>query len=192
MTSKNRTGRGLHGRGARGKPAMVCSGQGPVLMRREQLASSAILLLLAVWIGVSAASMGLQSELGPGPGFFPFWLSVLLGGFSVALAVTTLREPVPTVRPDSPFRMSVWSLRRVLWVTGAVLFFLIASRWLGYTATVFVILLVLVKSLGNRSIAVAGLVALCGSVGSDVLFTKVMEVSLPVSRLDFLARLSLF
>ena len=67
-------------------------------MRRSYLISGAVLLLLAVFIAVEALKLRYYTSLGPGPGFFPFWLSLVLAGLAIGMllqATLGQAEPMP-------------------------------------------------------------------------------------------------
>jgi len=67
-------------------------------MRRSYLISGAVLLLLAVFIAVEALKLRYYTSLGPG--FFPFWLSLVLAGLAIGMLLqATLGQAVP-MPPD--------------------------------------------------------------------------------------------
>ena len=62
-------------------------------MRRGRLL--AYVCLLGIFAAALVTSLGysLADALGPGPGFFPFWLSLLGAALTVVILVETAREP---------------------------------------------------------------------------------------------------
>ena len=69
-------------------------------MRRGwQIACLAFLAVSLVWMRESL-TFSLKDALGPGPGFFPFWLSLLGAGLSAVLFVQVTRQPAPEGSPS--------------------------------------------------------------------------------------------
>lgn len=105
--------------------------------------------------------MGTPARMGPG--FFPFWLGVILLVLGVVIAVLALRRG----GADGAFPRFHW--RPILWVLGAVLLFGLLLKPAGVLVAGF--LLVFIASLGSstfRAGATAalgvGLVAFCALV----------------------------
>jgi putative tricarboxylic transport membrane protein len=65
-------------------------------VRRGRLVACVCLLGIFMAALVTALDYSLIDALGPGPGFFPFWLSLVGGGLTLAILVETARSP------DSP------------------------------------------------------------------------------------------
>ena len=47
-------------------------------MTRVHQAGCLIILAFAIWFGVQGLQMNYYTSLGPGPGFFPFWLGLFV------------------------------------------------------------------------------------------------------------------
>ena len=65
-------------------------------MKRGWQAAVAVLLLVFAFFAFESLRLSLRDALGPGPGFFPFWLSLV----GAALTVAILVEPVQSRRPQ--------------------------------------------------------------------------------------------
>jgi hypothetical protein len=61
-------------------------------MKKADQWSGLVLLILAVFICWTAISLPYGSIHNPGPGFYPLWLGVLLGGMSFGLILTVTRQ----------------------------------------------------------------------------------------------------
>ena len=69
-------------------------------MRRTYQVTGTILLCLAVYVGHESLALRYYTPLGPGPGFFAFWLALILGVLAVSMvAQATFGRPEP-VPPD--------------------------------------------------------------------------------------------
>ena len=154
-------------------------------MRRAwQIAAAVFAVLFAVWAQQSW-QLSLQDSLGPGPGFFPFVLSIA----GVALAVTLIVKPLPRAESDAdtdvlliPERDALW---RVLIMLAALIVATAALDIVGYRIAMGVFCVVLLRVLGARNWWVIVIFAIAASVGAYALFSDVLKVPLPEGLLDF-------
>lgn len=102
------------------------------------------LMFIAVGIGFSVVACGytMGTAARMGPGYFPFWLGVLLAllGVIVALGALSLKGEAD--------RIARFDLRTVLWVLGSVVLFALVLKPLGMVLSVVV--LVLVSSMASH------------------------------------------
>ncbi len=61
-------------------------------MARRDLIAGCVLMLCGLLWGGKALSYDYRAQYGPGPGFWPFWLSLLLIGLSLLLIVPALKS----------------------------------------------------------------------------------------------------
>jgi putative tricarboxylic transport membrane protein len=137
-----------------------------------------VLLLLAAWIAVEALQLRYYTSLGPGPGFFSFWLAVILGGLAVVMLLqATLGQAKPA--PPDFFASRTGYLRM-----GAVVLALAGTTALleplGFRVTMLAVYLFLLWAFGRRSLIVTALVALAGSFGVYHIFVRWLNVPLPI------------
>ena len=146
-------------------------------MRRGYLV--ACVGLLGVFLAALVTSLGysLSDALGPGPGFFPFWLSAIGAALTVVILIETRRSPEPatgSLLPNS----------RAAWQGGAILLALVLAAALfeplGYRLTTLVFIAGLLFALGARSPSAILLTALAGSFGVFHVFYHWLKVPLPV------------
>ncbi len=145
-------------------------------MRRGwQLASVGF---LALFIGalVQSLALSLRDQLGPGPGFFPFWLS-LIGALLAGILFFQVRGwPVAedSVMPDRAARVRV----------GAVLVALVVATALmgpiGFRLTFLAFNAYVLVALGVRNAWAITLFAGAGSFGVFHVFDSWLQVPLPV------------
>jgi putative tricarboxylic transport membrane protein len=152
-------------------------------MRRPYQIAGATFLLLAIWVAWQALRMRFYSHLGPGPGFFPFWLALALGVVSVLMIVQATigaSDPMPEdFLPDRGGALRVIAVVVALAVTTALL------EPLGFRITMFAVLAFLLIALGQQGWLVTILVASAGSFGAYVLFDRWLRVTLPTGFLGF-------
>ena len=62
-------------------------------MRRGRLAATGLMLVFCLFAIWQSLLLSLTDRLGPGPGFFPFWLGLIGALLAVALLIATFRFP---------------------------------------------------------------------------------------------------
>jgi hypothetical protein len=124
------------------------------------------------------------SDFGPGPGFFSFWLGVLLTVMSFVQIVMTYRRPVEPL-PDGfiPGRDGV---KRMLYIMGALVASLLLMNYLGFSLTMMVFCIFLLRTLGRRqSWGLTLTLSVIGSFGTWFLF-GLLQVGLPTGFLGII------
>lgn len=150
-------------------------------MRRIYQVTGTLLLTFAIVVGISATQLRYYSSLGPGPGFFPFWLCVILGVLSVTMILQATfgeEEPAP---PDLIATRAGYL--RLLAVLGALIGLALLLEPLGFRLTMFAFYMVLLLSLGRQRLLLSFIIAFAGSFGCYYLFNDWLKVVLPVGPL---------
>ncbi len=152
------------------------------MKRGWQVAAGALLALFAVF-AFEAYQLKLSDTLGPGPGFFPFWLGVLGGGLAVLLLVQLRRGRVDLGEQSLTFeRTGVRSI--VLVMVGLV----VATALLdviGFRFSMLLLIAGLLVLLGAKSKVAIVLCAVVGSFGVYHVFYDLLKVPLPEGILGF-------
>jgi len=123
-----------------------------------------------------------HDRLGPGPGFFPFWLSLITGALSLALLIQTTRSMSTTegsaiLPPDRPAVIRV-AVNLIALVIGMAVF-----EPLGFRLTLLLFLLFLPFGLGIRKWWAIVIFAVAGSFGVFHVFYYWLKVPLPIGLL---------
>ena len=144
----------------------------------------ACICLLGVFIPALITSLGysLTDALGPGPGFFPFWLSLigitLTGAILVQLARGTLfADAGEPILPDREAALQAAAVLIALALAAALL------EPLGFRLTMLPFIAGLLLALGARSLVAVGLTAIAGSFGVFHVFYYWLKVPLPIGAL---------
>ncbi len=140
-------------------------------------------IVLGLYVIERAVKLGLYSHLGPGAGFFPFFLGVIFAGLSMVWLLFELRRREPDTRPFLPSGSSAF---RTLAILAAIVFCILFMDRLGFSLTMFVMLAFLLTVLGNYKPVLTIVLSLLGSVGSFYLFQHWLRVALPSSEVGFL------
>ena len=136
-----------------------------------------LFLMLAVFVAVESLKLRYYTPLGPGPGFFSFWLSIVLGGLSLLMLLqTTLSKAEPM--PEDFFSDRIGYLRM-----GAVILALVFTVYmfepLGFCITMFIACFFLMFSLGRVGMIINLLVSVASSFGAFYAFDHWLKVPLP-------------
>jgi putative tricarboxylic transport membrane protein len=141
----------------------------------------ACVCLLGVFLAALVTSLGysLTDALGPGPGFFPFWLSLigiaLTGAMLVQLARSTISADATAVAlPD--WRAALQAGSVLIALTAALALF----EPLGFRLTMLLFIASLLLALGARSLIAIALCAVAGSFGIFHVFFYWLKVPLPI------------
>ena len=140
----------------------------------------ACLCLLGVFLAALVTSLGysLFDALGPGPGFFPFWLSLLGAGLSAAILLQVTRAaPGGEAVAILPGRCA--ALQAALVIVALVVAAALLEP-LGFRLTMLPFIAGLLLALGARSAAGVSLTALAGSFGVFHVFYHWLKVPLPI------------
>ena len=140
---------------------------------------AACVCLLGIFLAALVTSLGysLTDALGPGPGFFPFWLSAIGAVLTVAILIENVRK-------RDAAGSDIWPDRTAAMAGGGVLIALAAAAILfeplGYRLTMLLFIAVLLPALGARSLPAIALTALAGSFGVFHVFLYWLKVPLPI------------
>ncbi len=147
------------------------------MKKADQWSGLALSILAA---GMIWAALGLPygNVHNPGPGFFPLWLGMILGGMSIAFLVQTTRgkESERTLR-DILEEDVRWG--KVLLVIAGLILYGFLMDYIGFLIVTFLLMALLLRFIEPQPWkAVIGW-ALGGSVGSYLIFEVWMKLRLP-------------
>jgi len=144
----------------------------------------ACVCLLGIFIPALITSLGysLTDALGPGPGFFPFWLSLIGIAITGAMLVQLARgrvfaDAAVEILPDRQAALQAGAVLVALTVAGVLL------EPLGFRLTMLPFIAGLLVVLGARSLIAIALTAIAGSFGVFHVFYYWLKVPLPIGAL---------
>ena len=143
-------------------------------MKRGWQAAVVMLLAVFAFFAFESLRLSLRDALGPGPGFFPFWLSVAGAGLGIALLVQ-----LHLGRADIESEALKFALRPVVLVLGGLVVATAALDWLGFRLAMLGLLVYLLLILGARNWLAIAVFSLAGSFGVYHLFSALLKVPLP-------------
>lgn len=158
------------------------------MQRIQQIAALLFMVgsALVVW---EAWNFEYYSKLGPGAGFFPFWLGTTLGVLSfIWLVQVSRRSGKPK---EGAFLPKEGGTGRILSILASLVVLGCLMNLIGFQLTMLLFLVFLLMILGRQKLMVSLIIALLGSVGLYHVFVRYLDVPLPVASLAFLASLGL-
>lgn len=160
-------------------------------MRRINLGAGISFLGFSVVVMVVSRSMDYFTSLGPGPGFFPFWLGLLMAILSTVWIVQTGIGWKRVAGSDGTFLPEGAGLFRVLAIVGALALMAVLMDTIGFQLSMLAFLVFLLVALGRVNLWLTIAVAVVGSFGLNFVFTRWLDVRLPLSSLPWLAGIGL-
>jgi putative tricarboxylic transport membrane protein len=150
-------------------------------MTKKDLFSPPFFILLSVYVCWESLHIGFGNFTKPGPGFFPFLVSLILGLLSLSVFLGLLLKKGATEKTEdepiawAPFLLTLSAL------TGFTLFL----TTLVFNLDTFLFLLLLLRAVGKKSWAVSILISLGITFFTYLLFVWFLESQLPVGPFGF-------
>lgn len=151
---------------------------------RKNLFSVAFWLLFSIYIAIESYRLGLGKWSLPGPGYFPFVTSVLLGMISLSLLVKTLLRSSLGKKEvaDLPARLNWQNI--VLTLVGMFVYVFLLD-WMGFVLCTFFLMIFLILAVGRWRWFVSLIAALSITLVSYLLFEVLLDSHLPKGFLGF-------
>lgn len=148
-------------------------------MKRTYQITGAVFLVFSAFVAYESwVGLRFYTSLGPGPGFFPFWLSIIQGGLGATMIYHA------TFTRSDPMAPDFFASRKGYLKDVAIILALVASIFfmdkLGFRLTMLAFYLFLLFALGRVNLIATVLVALAGSFGVYHVFVQWLKVPLPI------------
>jgi len=152
-------------------------------MKRGWHVAAWTLLAICLLFSYESFQLSLSDTLGPGPGFFPFWLGVLGALLAVALLVQLHLSKVDLGAAALEFDRA--GVRSVIHVVVALAIGSALLEVVGFRVSMLLLLGYLLIVLGVRSRLAIAVFAVVGSFGVFHVFFNLLRVPLPMGILSF-------
>lgn len=155
-------------------------------MNKSNRVFAIVCLGMSLWLVLESSNYHYTVKYTPGPGFFPFWLGVVLALFSIALLIETVRKK-GTRDPKEPSRQLEWqALCRIGAITLlTVVFAVLMSSPLGFALSAALFIAVILCSLERVTVVKSVITGLIMSGCVYLVFEYWMEIGLPAGFLGF-------
>jgi putative tricarboxylic transport membrane protein len=155
-------------------------------MQKAERVVATLCVLLGLGILWQAWGMEYLTSIGPGPGFFPLWLGLLLTGLSVAWLISAVWRS--TLAKEHRFIPERRGLRRILLVMGAIIAVGLAMESIGFRLAMFAFVAFVLTALGWRRWGLTVILSGVLSFGVYHAFTRWLDVNLPQASIEILKR----
>ena len=148
-------------------------------MKKAWQISSIFFLVLSILILIHSFEYSYNDKLGPGPGFFCVWMSIITSVLSIALFLqSSLSKDLFSDAEDLiPERAGIL---RIVLILVALIFLTVFLTILGFRISMLLFLALLPTALGARNWLMISLFALAGSFGIFHVFYYWLKLPLPV------------
>ena len=147
-------------------------------MRRGWQVAAWTLLLICLLFSYESFQLSLSDALGPGPGFFPFWLGILGAALAVALLVRLHQNRMDLGAAALEFDRA--GVRSVIQVMATLAAGSALLEIVGFRVSMLLLLGYLLFILGVRSWLAIAVFAAVGSFGVFHVFFHQLRVPLPM------------
>jgi putative tricarboxylic transport membrane protein len=145
-------------------------------MTRVYQTVAVVFIAFGVFVIGLSLDLSYSADFGPGPGFFSFWLGILLIVLGLIDLITTSRRPREAL--PAGFIPDGTGVKRIFFVAGSLVASIFLMPRLGFTLTIFLFSIFLLRTMGRQAwwatLAISGI----GSFGTFSLF-RLLQVSLP-------------
>jgi putative tricarboxylic transport membrane protein len=150
-------------------------------MKRGWQSACVIFLFIFAFFGYESWQLALRDAIGPGPGFFPFWLSILGSALALYLlaSITANRNDVAA----GTLEFDRGGTRDVIVMVVALTAAAVLINPLGFRLTLLALIVGLLIALGIRQWVAIALIGFAGSFGVYQLFSGILKVPLPIGAL---------
>ncbi len=164
--------------------------EGRQWIRYTRVGFAGLLFVLGLFIFAQSFEFGWESRGTPGPGYFPFWVGLLIALTSFAWGITELRSSIDAQFQQDIDPEGVW---RVAQIVAAFAVLLIIFEPVGYNLSVLAFMMYLTYSMGKGKgrIWVMVVTSLAASFGVYLVFVNALGVRLPKSIIPILSELGL-
>jgi putative tricarboxylic transport membrane protein len=153
-------------------------------MKKAEMIAGIVLLVLSGAVIWGASEMPPSATFGPGAGFLPFWLGIVLAILATILLATAWHRP-PTEEDSKPVFPGKHALFTIVLVLVGLGVYIELIDILGYILDTFLFVVYLVKIVERQKWPLSLTVAVCTSAGLFIIFQVLLEIILPSNMFGF-------
>ncbi|MEW6673668.1 MAG: tripartite tricarboxylate transporter TctB family protein [Thermodesulfobacteriota bacterium] len=147
-------------------------------MKKGDRVFAIICMGLSLWLIIESLQFDYLSEFGPGPGFEPFWLGILLAILSIALFINTFlrRTKEDDEKAQLPGIKALGRIGLIMLITAG---FALCLNTLGFLITVFLFVSLILFTLEDVGILKSMFYGIMFSGSVFLIFSYWMEINFP-------------
>lgn len=151
-------------------------------MKKGDIIFSVIGMGLSLWLMLESQKFAYTSKFGIGPGFFPFWLGIVLAAFSLFRFLLCFKEKYDAeeMKPRLPGLRSLGRLGLIMLIMAGFALVMIS---LGFILTVFIFVSTILYVLEGDRLLKSIFYGVMFSAAVFLIFRYWMEVDLPTGLL---------
>jgi putative tricarboxylic transport membrane protein len=153
-------------------------------MKKAEMIAGIVLLVLSGAVIWAATEMPPSATFGPGAGFLPFWLGIVLAILATILIVTAWHRQ-PTREDGAPVFPGKQALTTIVLVLVGLGVYIELIEVLGYILDTFLFVVYLVKVVEKQKWPLSLAVAVCTAGGLFVIFQLLLQIILPSNMFGF-------
>jgi len=153
-------------------------------MKKAEMITGVFLLVLSGLVVWQALEMPPSATFGPGAGFLPFWLGILLAVLATILFVSAWRREM-TAKEDAPVFPGKQALFTIALVLSALGGYILLIEVVGYVVDTFLFVLFLVKVVEREKWPLALMLAVATTAGLFITFQILLKITLPSNMFGF-------
>lgn len=148
-------------------------------MNRDEVIGGAIIFLFGGVTLILSLGMPLGTFRMAGPGLFPFCLGIILMILATIFLINTKYRKKSTTEKLEDMLPTPRSTRQMLLFLGATTIAVACFNTLGFPLTSFLLMVLLLRSLGIKRWPFLMIMSLATAVGSYILFVQILKIPLP-------------
>jgi putative tricarboxylic transport membrane protein len=145
------------------------------------LISGICLAGFGIYVLFGAAKLSYTAEVGPGPGFFPYWIGLGLVVFALGLMVSSFSSVDAKAPPSHSWLTTGRSLAGWLGLIVSIVFF----PWLGFGLSFVLLTIFFIAGIDRRPLLLAAGVGVALAIAFHIIFVIALNVSLPAGPWGF-------
>jgi len=153
-------------------------------MKKAEMITGVVLLVLSGLVIWGALEMPPSSSFGPGAGFLPFWLGVLLAVLATILFVSAWQRKAAEQDSQSVFP-GKQALLTIAFVLVGVAVYIYLIEILGYLVDTFLLILFLMKVVEREKWPLTLTIATVTTVTLFITFQILLKITLPSNMFGF-------
>ncbi len=153
-------------------------------MKKAEMITGVVLLGLSGFVIWGALEMPPSATFGPGAGFLPFWLGVLLAVLATILVVSAWRSQA-TEKDSSPVFPGKQALFAITLVLVGLAVYILLIDVLGYIVDTFLFIVFLVKIVEREPWPLTLKLAVAATAGLFITFHLLLKITLPSNMFGF-------